>query len=659
MSKKVFFSLFLLVVCLAVFSLGCAGGPKPEEYTDLETVHQWVKKNVSRKVVDQLDLPATCSEVEGSVITWSSTDPKVIDNTGKVVARPSETKRVELKYTIQIGKNLVQEFVLGVYVSGNTLSEVEAEFLALVPEEVTQSIAFPNVYADGAVEVILESSHEEVLSASGEYNQPNEDTEVTLNYVVTDGNDEITGSVKTFAKAKTEAERIAKTVAWLNSEGFNDLLLDANTQFPTEYAEEGTRIYWSGSNLAIYKEGKITQYVYKRHVTMIAHILADTESTEIKYFCEVKPLDTSAMSQAEIVQNFIEAYTVDTYYKLSFNQDPDGFYGDLEPYNYISITESYGFINFYGTVEYSFHENWIPEGQGNRPGDKQPGGTQYVTIHDTAGTQSSSNAANNSAWCTNPTNSTSWHYTVDQSSVYQQLPTDEIAYHAGDGRTRYFDLIDTGMKATSSIPVVTLENGYFHINGMKTNVTPYILDPEDRYKDHAVPLTAGINEQGILCEIGENGNYFLGKTYINSDYNLIGNYGGNTNSIGIESCVNAGADYATTARNLANLAAKLLIENNLDINRVRGHHYFSGKPCPNAIMLANWWSEFLDLVAYEKFAMENFADLEFAWTSNSEMLEANGKINKKAAVGTELSYSVKVTKGTQAVFEKSYKTVLA
>jgi hypothetical protein len=104
-----------------------------------------------------------------------------------------------------------------------------------------------------------------------------------------------------------------------------------------------------------------------------------------------------------------------------------------------------------------------------------------------------------------------------------------------------------------------------------------------------------------------------------------------------------------------------MIINDLEINRVRGHHYFSGKPCPNAILLAGWWSEFLDLVAYEKFAMENFEDLTFIWNTSEELFDAagTGKISKEATAGTELEYAVKVTKGETVVFEKSYKTVLA
>lgn len=658
MKRGLFIALFLFMIALSAFSVACSSSPKAKEYTDLEVVHQWVKKNVSRTVVNQLVLPTTCEEVENCEISWSSSDPKIIDNTGAVVTRPEETTKVDLTYSIKIGKKLVKEFVLGVYVSSQTLEEVEEEFLSLIPEQLSKSIAIPNVFANGAVEVIIESSNTDVLKASGDFKQPNEDVNVTLNYIITDGNDEITGTVETFAKAKSEEERLANTVEWLNCEGFNELLLNANTVFPTEYEEEDTRIYWEASNLNLFVDGKIVQSVYKRHITMIAHILADNEYHEVQYFCEIEPVDTSAMSEAEYVEALINTVAVEKYYKLSFNQD-GSYHGPLEPYNYPNISQSYGFINFFGTIEYDFFENWIPEGRGNRPGDLQPGGTQYIAIHDTAGTQSSSTAYNNSHWCTNPDNSTSWHYTVDATSVYQQLPTNEIAYHAGDGRTRYFAMLDTGLKATSALPVITLKDGYFHINGIRTSITPYVLDVEDRYKDHNIPIQAEINQQGVLCEIGENGNYYLGKTYLNSDYNLIANYGGNTNSIGIESCVNAGADYAMTARNFALLVARLMIENDLEINRVRGHHYFSGKPCPNAILLAGWWSEFLDLIVVTKLLLEEFSEYTFEWTSLSDNLSETGMINKKCSAGDEISYSVKVSKGTSLVFEKTYKTILA
>lgn len=56
----------------------------------------------------------------------------------------------------------------------------------------------------------------------------------------------------------------------------------------------------------------------------------------------------------------------------------------------------------------------------------------YLTIHSTG--NPSSTAANERAWLTNSTNtsSTSWHICVDESQAVEAVPLDEIAHHAGN-----------------------------------------------------------------------------------------------------------------------------------------------------------------------------------------------------------------------------------
>lgn len=93
----------------------------------------------------------------------------------------------------------------------------------------------------------------------------------------------------------------------------------------------------------------------------------------------------------------------------------------------------------------------VPVSNGIRPGEPMdphpPGITQYnldnvywVVVHDTANTSPGSGAlahANylyhnavdgNALW-------TSWHFTVDDTLIYQHLPENERGYHAGDGST--------------------------------------------------------------------------------------------------------------------------------------------------------------------------------------------------------------------------------
>ena len=67
----------------------------------------------------------------------------------------------------------------------------------------------------------------------------------------------------------------------------------------------------------------------------------------------------------------------------------------------------------------------------NRPGIDNP--CQYITIHNTGNFKAGAHAAAHAAWLQTVNELVSWHYTVDDMEIYQHLPDDETAYHAGDG----------------------------------------------------------------------------------------------------------------------------------------------------------------------------------------------------------------------------------
>ena len=174
-----------------------------------------------------------------------------------------------------------------------------------------------------------------------------------------------------------------------------------------------------------------------------------------------------------------------------------------------------------------------------------------------------------------------------------------------------------------------------------------------------------------------------------STYKYISNHGGNLNSIGIESMVEAGSDYMKTYRNFADLVAHLLIENDLDVLRVMQHNNMSGKDCPAAIRDQGYWQHFRDLISLgrnareevkikvrqpisevlidgknkdliglEKFGMENFKGLTFEWKSNTDILSDDGYIAKVLNGVTEVKYSVVVKRGDKVVVANEYSTKL-
>jgi|GEM_PF-377301 len=71
----------------------------------------------------------------------------------------------------------------------------------------------------------------------------------------------------------------------------------------------------------------------------------------------------------------------------------------------------------------------VPASRSNRPGLRMA--PKYVTIHSTSNTDTGANALRHAKYM--QSSSTSWHFTVDDSTIYQTLPTNETGYHAGDG----------------------------------------------------------------------------------------------------------------------------------------------------------------------------------------------------------------------------------
>jgi N-acetylmuramoyl-L-alanine amidase CwlA len=72
---------------------------------------------------------------------------------------------------------------------------------------------------------------------------------------------------------------------------------------------------------------------------------------------------------------------------------------------------------------------------------------KYITVHNTGNTGASAKA--NSDYITKLNEYKSWHFTVGKDEVYQQLPINEIGYHAGDG--------ETGIGNTQSIGIEIAE----------------------------------------------------------------------------------------------------------------------------------------------------------------------------------------------------------
>lgn len=291
-------------------------------------------------------------------------------------------------------------------------------------------------------------------------------------------------------------------------------------------------------------------------------------------------------------------------------------------------------------------------GQGNRPGTKMTS-VEFITVHYTAGASATSDAEATAKYFYNGGGGASIHYCTGNDGVYYCMPNDEVAYHAGDGTRTKFEWIPTGVKETTSDPekpvVGVAEDNYFTINGQKTTVLApggydrvlgKNVDPDEKY----------FTLLGPAVDVFD-GEYHIGTTWWCNDQvaeGRISSRGGNNNSIGIESACNQGSDLWYTWQITAQLVAKLMEENDLAINRVVGHNFFSGKNCPQPMLEyeGEIWYQFIECVESEYEIRTKYNDVTITCKSNNpELMSDNGRIIKRPDYTTSVSYTVTIEKG--------------
>ena len=93
---------------------------------------------------------------------------------------------------------------------------------------------------------------------------------------------------------------------------------------------------------------------------------------------------------------------------------------------------------------------------------------EYITIHDTWALNK--NGEELAQFFLN--DETSVHYTVGNDGIFQIIRLTDKGAHAGDSPYRAYALDKTEVVATTDHPVITMIDGYFAINGIKTNLRP-------------------------------------------------------------------------------------------------------------------------------------------------------------------------------------------
>ena len=299
-------------------------------------------------------------------------------------------------------------------------------------------------------------------------------------------------------------------------------------------------------------------------------------------------------------------------------------------------------------------ENFVPEGRVNRPGKVSSAGNKfslrYVTVHDVGFTGTAKVTSNN---CVNSTN-TSWHYSIGNDGIYQQLPHDEIGWHAGDGTGVALEFYDTGIKApvgddTPAKVTINQITGNFEMNGIETSIKAPLNSSANRIvRNEELPYT-GINN--YVDE--ETGTYWIGKTHWDTTYLTLGNYGGNLNSIGIETSVYEGSDLIYTWQKTAKLIAVKILKPHYMLPRdVKQHNTFSGKDCPMTMRHANMWEYFIGCVECEYLTTKYYRDWTIELICDSPYVNEKGRVTGLPDTEETVSFKIRLTNNND--FDKTF-----
>ena len=361
---------------------------------------------------------------------------------------------------------------------------------------------------------------------------------------------------------------------------------------------------------------------------------ANNPNTKFTFYVTVLGENPTGMLKLLLESNNAEIYTRE-HLLIGIKIGSDGAY-------YSDIVGSVSKLLF---EDYAVYDEFYLANPNNKS-NLSTGGIQFITVHYAADMPYSASAmfnggrnlASYNKSCNTNGTQASWHYSVGNDGIWACQNEAYGAWHAGSSKTMTWS--DSGVTTTQvgsdvlPTDVKLGSDGYFYIKGVKTTVKN-------------TTSSTKLNGMGLAVKL-EGNKWYLGGHYYNSSYQYISSTGGNNNSIGMETSVREGSDLWLTWQYTAQLCAKLLLKYQLPIQRLVGHHFFSGKWCPQP-MLENdleIWYEFVDLTRKQMDLYQNYADYKLTFASESSYLKDNGRVKELPNYPECVTYTVTYATGS-------------
>ena len=379
-------------------------------------------------------------------------------------------------------------------------------------------------------------------------------------------------------------------------------------------------------------EGLVTGV--KAGVAEIVIYCENHQDVEFTFYVTVFDEEPTGLLKLLVDSNNKEIYTKD-HLLIGIKIGSDGAY-------YADIIGSVSKLLFEDYAVYDDYYLASPNNKSTLNGDGV-NGIDFITVHYAADMpyapsamfNGGKNLASYNKSCNTNGTQASWHYSVGNDGIWACQTESYGAWHAGASKKMTWT--DSGLTTSQvgddlyTTDVTMGSDGYFYIKGVKTIVKN---------------TSSGTKLNGMGLGVKVVGDkVYLGGHYQNTSYNYISSTGGNNNSIGMETSVREGSDLWLTWQYTAQLCAKLLIKYQLPLNRLVGHHFFSGKWCPQP-MLENdleIWKEFVELTRQEMELYNNYGDSKLTFSSNSSYLKDNGRVSELPDYPECVTYTVTYT----------------
>ncbi|HKM29276.1 MAG TPA: immunoglobulin-like domain-containing protein [Bacilli bacterium] len=416
---------------------------KPGE--EVKEISNWLIANYANKLVDgDVVLPTTHPTIP-AVLSWLSFYEEILDDNGKYTA-PILDQEIEFLCTISFGGKKEDAFIeMTAKGSGTVMDAIKEWVKKQIGSPIIYGFRFPTNYPKYNATFTWSSGNEQIISNNGEVNRPLiGDATVNLTCTITyDGQVEDYG-FNVVVLELAARDKCTETKKWLDESFLLFNKIDDDVVLPVVYSPMQATIKWSSSfSNIIDSTGKFTQPISGTNVSLVATVTVGTYNLDVVYNYSVSGFTYT--NKWEAIETFLASinYTeIKTqYYKTFGNRTLD--------------VINYGYLPFYDNNNSKIDQRILPYTFGKQRTGTIKKSTQYITVHDTGNNNNGANAEMHWRYINNLNNdpsstSISWHFTVDEGAVIQNLPLNEVAWHAGDGSrewgTTYFN---TGYQANS------------------------------------------------------------------------------------------------------------------------------------------------------------------------------------------------------------------